>query len=109
MPYWWKVKYPYRLFSYDADRNHEPCCRKGHKAHWAAVCGALVCSQRCLVVARQGKSRRLMLWDYDQLAASNNNLLELSPQRGEDNSKYVLPKGGVVAGLCGRAIILQQI
>ncbi|KAK3917291.1 UPF0692 protein C19orf54 [Frankliniella fusca] len=96
------------LVPYDADRNHEPCCRKGHKAHWAAVCGALVCSNRCLLAARQGKSRRLMLWDYGQLTESNNNLIEFSPERGEDSSKYLLPPGGVRAGLCGRALILQQ-
>uniref|UniRef100_A0AC11BJZ8 Actin maturation protease n=1 Tax=Ovis aries TaxID=9940 RepID=A0AC11BJZ8_SHEEP len=24
------------LSSYDEDFNHEPCQRKGHKAHWAA-------------------------------------------------------------------------
>ncbi|XP_034250446.1 UPF0692 protein C19orf54 [Thrips palmi] len=95
------------LVPYDADRNHQPCCRKGHKAHWAAVCGALVCSDKCLLAARQGKSRRLMMWDYVQLAASNNNLVEFSPERGEDSSKYLLPEGGVQAGLCGRAIILQ--
>ncbi|XP_052128819.1 UPF0692 protein C19orf54 homolog isoform X1 [Frankliniella occidentalis] len=96
------------LVPYDADRNHEPCCRKGHKAHWAAVCGALVCSNRCLLAARQGKSRRLMLWDYGLLAESNNNLVEFSPERGEDSSKYLLPSGGVRAGLCGRALIIQQ-
>ncbi|KAJ1529232.1 hypothetical protein ONE63_006035 [Megalurothrips usitatus] len=96
------------LIPYDADRNHEPCCRRGHKAHWAAVCGAIVSSHKCLLAARQGKSRRLMLWDFDVLASSNSNLVEFSPERGEDSSKYHLPKGGVRAGLCGRALILQQ-
>lgn len=97
------------LVPYDADRNHQPCCRKGHKAHWAAVCGALVCSNKCLLAARQGKSRRLMLWDFAQLASSNNNLIEFNPERGVDSSKYRLPEGGVQAGLCGRAIILQHL
>lgn len=50
-----------------------------------------------------------MLWDYDQLAASNNNLIEFNPEMGEDSSKYLLPEGGVRAGLCGRAIILQRL
>ncbi|KAK3093344.1 hypothetical protein FSP39_014291 [Pinctada imbricata] len=26
---------------YDADRNHEPCLKKGHKAHWALITGFL--------------------------------------------------------------------
>ncbi|KAF6076744.1 hypothetical protein HJG60_001726 [Phyllostomus discolor] len=30
------------LVPYDEDFNHEPCQRKGHKAHWAGYC--LVCS-----------------------------------------------------------------
>lgn len=27
------------LISYDADGNHQPCLKKGHKAHWAALLG----------------------------------------------------------------------
>ncbi|KJE88428.1 hypothetical protein CAOG_000087 [Capsaspora owczarzaki ATCC 30864] len=27
------------LFPYDADRNHTPCLRSGHKAHWAILTG----------------------------------------------------------------------
>lgn len=50
-----------------------------------------------------------MLWDFAQLAASNNNLVELNPERSEESSKYLLPEGGVQAGLCGRAIILQRL
>ena len=27
------------LVPYDADRNHEPCLKKGNKAHWAVITG----------------------------------------------------------------------
>nr|XP_057935255.1 actin maturation protease [Doryrhamphus excisus] len=30
------------LIPYDEDYNHEPCCRTGHRAHWAVVSGVLL-------------------------------------------------------------------
>eukprot|EP00126_Sphaerothecum_destruens_P000154 Sdes_comp10189_c0_seq1m1804 len=30
------------VFAYDADKNHHPCCKKGHSAHWALICGYLL-------------------------------------------------------------------
>ncbi|XP_019642751.1 PREDICTED: UPF0692 protein C19orf54 homolog [Branchiostoma belcheri] len=30
------------LVPYDADRNHEPICKRGHKAHWAAIPGLIL-------------------------------------------------------------------
>ncbi|NXH22179.1 CS054 protein, partial [Bucco capensis] len=30
------------LVPYDEDSNHEPCCRRGHKAHWAVLTGVLL-------------------------------------------------------------------
>ncbi|XP_028398548.1 UPF0692 protein C19orf54 homolog [Dendronephthya gigantea] len=30
------------VFPYDEDRNHEPCLKRGHKAHWAVLTGFLV-------------------------------------------------------------------
>lgn len=31
------------LIPYDRYGNNEPCCKKGHKAHWAVLLGLLVC------------------------------------------------------------------
>ena len=46
------IKHLYRgypvLVPYDADRNHEPCLKRGHKAHWAVVTGTqqiITCSR----------------------------------------------------------------
>lgn len=98
------------LVPYDADANHAPCLRRGHKAHWAAVCGAVrLDSSAVYVVARQGKSRRLALWSYEELRLSNENLIELDPIRAADGRGYVLPHGGVAAGLRGRAILLHGL
>ncbi|XP_033928076.1 LOW QUALITY PROTEIN: actin maturation protease [Melopsittacus undulatus] len=30
------------LVPYDEDNNHEPCCRRGHRAHWAVITGVLL-------------------------------------------------------------------
>lgn len=37
--------------SYDEDFNHEPCQRKGHKAHWAVSAGECPPSPCALVLA----------------------------------------------------------
>ncbi|XP_063231546.1 actin maturation protease isoform X2 [Bacillus rossius redtenbacheri] len=78
------------LVPYDADANHSPCCRRGHKAHWAVVSGILVSQRRCHLVARQGKSRHLAVWPYEDLRLSNLNLFELDPARAADGRSYIL-------------------
>nr|CAD7602331.1 unnamed protein product [Timema genevievae] len=93
--------------SYDADGNHSPCCRWGHKAHWAIVSGALQSQDSCYLLARQGKSRHLGVWLYEEVRLSNQNLEELDPGRVMDGHTYVLPPGGVAAGLQGQAILLH--
>ncbi|XP_014667399.1 PREDICTED: UPF0692 protein C19orf54 homolog isoform X2 [Priapulus caudatus] len=34
------------LVPYDSDFNHRPCCKKGHKAHWAVITGVLIIVSR---------------------------------------------------------------
>jgi hypothetical protein len=63
----------------------------------------------CHLLARQGKSRHLAVWSYDDLQRSNENLVELDPGRASDGRVYVLPPGGVAAGLGGRAILLRGL
>lgn len=63
----------------------------------------------CYLYARQGKSRYLALWSYEELELSNNNLKEFDPKRAADGTKYVLPEGGVQAGLSGKIILLNMI
>lgn len=77
------------LVPYDADKNHSPGCHRGHKAHWAVVCGAVICRGNFYVLARQGKSRRIGVWPFDDLARSNSNLIEISPKRLENPEEYV--------------------
>ena len=68
------------------------------------------------LIARQSKSKRLFLFDPFELAASNRNLKEISPERfGVQNSvshhelfnKYVIPSGGLRAGLANQVVILK--
>uniref|UniRef100_F6Z166 Actin maturation protease n=1 Tax=Macaca mulatta TaxID=9544 RepID=F6Z166_MACMU len=129
--------------SYDEDFNHEPCQRKGHKAHWAVSAGVLLgvravpslgytedpelpglfhpvlgtpCQPPSLpeegspgavyLLSKQGKSWHYQLWDYDQVRDSNLQLMDFSPSRATDGRVYVVPVGGVRAGLCGQALLL---
>ncbi|XP_061219671.1 actin maturation protease isoform X1 [Neopsephotus bourkii] len=134
------------LVPYDEDNNHEPCCRRGHRAHWAVITGVLLGTpnpapiplghpdpdipnlfhareeewdqkggfqwrggpiEGVLVLAQQGKSPRPQLWGLGGLHCSNAQLMELSPQRGADGRRYVVPKGGVREGLGGKAVLLR--
>lgn len=100
------------LVPYDADANHTPCCRRGHKAHWALVVGVIISAlpaRSIYLLARQGKSRHLALWSYEDLRISNENLVELDPSRAIDGRSYILPIGGVAAGLKGRALLLHGL
>ncbi|XP_004459034.1 actin maturation protease isoform X2 [Dasypus novemcinctus] len=132
------------LIPYDEDFNHEPCQRRGHKAHWAVSAGVLLgvqgvpgcgyaedpelaglfhplpgmlCQLPCLpeegspgavyLLSKQGKSWHYQLWDYDQVRESNLQLTDFSPSRAADGRAYVVPAGGVQAGLCGQALLLR--
>lgn len=132
------------LIPYDEDFNHEPCQRKGHKAHWAVSAGVLLGVQHVpslgysedpelpglfhpvpgtpqqppslpeegspgavYLLAKQGKSWHHQLWDYDQVRDSNLQLTDFSPSRAADGREYVVPAGGVWAGLCGQALLLR--
>ncbi|KAM5236856.1 actin maturation protease [Ctenodactylus gundi] len=132
------------LVPYDEDFNHEPCLRKGHKAHWAVSVGLLlgvegvpsrgytedpelpglfhpVPGMPCqlpplpkegslgavFLLSKQGKSWHYQLWDYDQVRDSNLQLTDFSPSRATDGRVYVVPTGGVRAGLCGQALLLR--
>jgi len=63
-------------------------------------------STKLLLVARQSKSLVLGLWDMKELINSNNNLKTVEFK--EDISKFVIPEGGVEAGLCGRMVKLKR-
>lgn len=132
------------LIPYDEDFNHEPCQKKGHKAHWAVSAGVLIGVQNVpspgyiedselpglfhpvpgaphqppsfpeesspgalFLLSKQGKSWHYQLWDYSQVRESNLQLTDFSPARAADGQVYVVPAGGVEAGLCGQALLLR--
>ncbi|KAE8585657.1 hypothetical protein XENTR_v10021394 [Xenopus tropicalis] len=124
------------LIPYDEDFNHEPCQREGHRAHWAVISGVLfgvrcgsfspdpdipgLCYpssdspsledlniQEIYLVAKQGKSLRYQLWEYDCISRSNGQLIHLDPKRSNDGNVYIVPSGGVKAGLCGQIVLFQ--
>ncbi|XP_047450371.1 UPF0692 protein C19orf54 homolog [Mugil cephalus] len=59
------------------------------------------------ILAKQGKSLRYQLWDLDSVAQSNQQLRTMGPQRADDGTQYVVPPGGVEAGLAGQAVLLH--
>ncbi|XP_051255093.1 UPF0692 protein C19orf54 homolog isoform X2 [Dicentrarchus labrax] len=59
------------------------------------------------ILAKQGKSLRYQLWSLDSVAQSNDQLKTMDPQRADDESRYVVPQGGVEAGLAGQAVLLH--
>ncbi|XP_038196379.1 UPF0692 protein C19orf54 homolog isoform X2 [Arvicola amphibius] len=132
------------LIPYDEDFNHEPCQKKGHKAHWAVSAGVLIGVQSVpifgytedselpglfhpvpgtpyqspslpeesspgaiFLLSKQGKSWHYQLWDYNQVRDSNLQLTDFSPARAADGRVYVVPAGGVQAGLCGQVLLLR--
>ncbi|XP_049643156.1 UPF0692 protein C19orf54 homolog isoform X2 [Suncus etruscus] len=58
------------------------------------------------LLAKQGKSWHYHLWDYEHVRDSNQQLTDFSPARAADGRMYVVPAGGVRAGLCGQALLL---
>ena len=122
------------LVPYDCGANHSPCLEGGKRAHWALVVGlacrpAAFCkgtpldlasgwswqgeppapsemTDEVMLVARQSKSLVLGLWDRDELVESCLNLKDFYPKRGKEEDKFVIPEGGVEAGLAGKMVLL---
>lgn len=95
------------LVPYDADANHSPCLKNGHKAHWALIVGIILdddpdklksseqLNDNVYVLAKHGKSLHLAMWKLNELEKSNQNLFEFSPKRETDEMSYVLPDDGI--------------
>ncbi|KAH8417550.1 hypothetical protein KR222_001796 [Zaprionus bogoriensis] len=97
------------LVPYDADVNHEPCLKYGHRAHWALVVGYLIDDQdEFYVLARHGKTRNLAVWSLAALSESNANLKQFAQPKGYPGCSFLLPPGGIdgALGLLGRSILL---
>lgn len=59
------------------------------------------------ILAKQGKSLRYQIWSLDCIAESNDQLRMMDPQKENSGTLYVLPEGGVEAGLLGQAVLLH--
>ncbi|CAG9534799.1 unnamed protein product [Cercopithifilaria johnstoni] len=107
------------LIPYDCDKNHQPCNRGGHSAHWCLVIGFLcpvkelvtitwntaiahTCSKATHVFCIHGKSRHLAVWKYSQLVASNFNLREASRKMID----YVIPSSDL-STLRNRCLVVR--
>jgi hypothetical protein len=100
------------LIRYDSDANHEPCLKKGHRAHWLLVHGYLKeitsssSNQYDLVLVQHGKSKFLAAFSLEDLFQSNGQLIEADPKR-RNESEYCVPKDGSLREtLCNRFIAI---
>lgn len=63
------------LVPYDADFNHEPCCKKGHKAHWAVITGLLIItSYQDMVLGHKFTRDPHCKYLYHHISASSSRL-----------------------------------
>ena len=60
------------------------------------------------VYAVQGKSLHTHIWNLHDLLESNSNLHELGKKIESDINNFVIPSGGIEAGLCNQVIIIQN-
>ncbi|XP_034024222.1 UPF0692 protein C19orf54 homolog [Thalassophryne amazonica] len=59
------------------------------------------------ILTKQGKSLRYQLWSLESIAQSNVQLRTMDPHRVNDGTQYVVPEGGVEAGLAGQAVLIH--
>ncbi|CAF4788133.1 unnamed protein product, partial [Rotaria sp. Silwood1] len=87
------------LVPYDSDANHEPCLKKGYRAHWLLVHGYLQeitissSNNYDLILVQHGKSKNLGAFSLLDLFQSNGQLIETDPKRRIE-SDYCVPQDG---------------
>ena len=60
-----------------------------------------------------GRTTRTVLWSLDELLDSNDQLVNIDPRKhavlsdGDVHSEFIVPDGGVRAGLCGKVVLLM--
>lgn len=98
------------LVPYDTDRDFRPCLQNGHKAHWAAISGAIETDENFFVIARHGKARNIAFWRLKDLSQSNAQLNEFSPDRKYSNLTYILPENGLNGpqGISSFSILISE-
>jgi len=98
---------------YDSDANHEPCLKKGHRAHWLLVHGYLKeitssssSNEYDLVLVQHGKSKYLSAFSLWDLFQSNRQLIEADPKRRIESDYCVPENGSLQETLCNLFIAI---
>lgn len=105
----WKYSF---FIRYDSDANHEPCLKKGHRAHWLLVHGYLkeIASSSTndydLVLVQHGKSKFLAAFSLMDLFQSNGQLIEADLKRRTESDYCVPPDGSLRETLCNLFIAI---
>lgn len=58
------------------------------------------------LIGRQGKSKHLGLWSFEDMSKSNDNLIHFRKNKNPED--FILPEGGPKEGLKGKGILLQR-
>ncbi|XP_063426882.1 actin maturation protease-like [Mytilus trossulus] len=61
-----------------------------------------------LVYGLQGKSQYPGVWSLSSIIASNRNLVEVGPNKQDDDIGYILPEEGIEKALCSKALVLSR-
>lgn len=61
-----------------------------------------------LVYGLQGKSQYPGVWSLSSIIASNRNLVEVDPNKQDDDIGYILPEEGIDKALCSKALVLSR-
>ncbi|KAF7286312.1 actin maturation protease [Rhynchophorus ferrugineus] len=106
----WLLKGAALLVPYDTNKDNSPGFHNGHKAHWCVISGAIETDDNFFVIARHGKARNLAIWNINDLADSNQQLFDFSPDRKLQDLEYRLPEGGIAGplGLNNKCILIYQ-
>ncbi|XP_066245119.1 actin maturation protease isoform X2 [Euwallacea similis] len=81
------------LVPYDTNKDNSPGLHGGHKAHW------------------HGKAKNVAIWNLRDLAQSNLQLFEFSPDRKLQDLEYKLPEGGIAGplGLNSQSVLIYDV
>lgn len=98
------------LVPYDTDKDNSPGLYNGYKAHWCAISGGVQTSDDFFVIAKHGKAKNVAIWKLTDLAISNQQLFEFSPDRKLHNVDYKLPVEGISGplGLNGKSVLIYD-
>eukprot|EP00117_Sycon_ciliatum_P008127 scpid88373/ scgid2136/ UPF0692 protein C19orf54 len=97
----------------DEDASSPVCSAATLETLPACTCtaGAAISPNQTYVLARQGKSRHVGIWNLMELSASNAQLTDFGShpsKAGLNGTPFIEPEGSIRAGLCNKVVWLSS-